>query len=285
ALHAFSFDGRHNTGGLFAAHHGDAGVGPHPQKVRAVGASAHAVVACAEAAADQYGDLGHVGAGHGHNQLGAVFGDAFGFVRLPDHEAGVVLEEQHRDVALAAQFEEGPALLGGLAEQDAVVGDDADRVAVDVGEAGDQCLAVIAFEFVKFGAVDDAGDHVAHVELFAQVSAHDAVDFVGAVQGRFRFSDLHIHRFAAVEVGDAAPGDVEGVGVVFGVMVGHTGDFAVYVGASQVFGADHFTGGGFHQRRASQEDGALVAHDDGFVGHGGHVGAASGAQAHNDGDL
>src|SRR5690606_27160607 len=113
----------------------------------------------------------------------------------------------------------------------------------------------------------------------------DAVDFVGAVQGRFRFADLHIYRFAAVEVGDAAPGDVQGVGVVFGVMVGYTGDFAVYVGAPQVFGADHFTGRGFHQRRAGQEDGALVAHDDGFVGHGGHVGAASGAQAHDDGDL
>src|SRR5690606_21973084 len=48
---------------------------------------------------------------------------------------------------------------------------------------------------------------------------------------------------------------------------------------------DHFAGGGFDQRRAGQEDGALVAHDDGFIGHGGHVGAAGGAQAHDDGDL
>src|SRR5690554_2029938 len=68
-------------------------------------------------------------------------------------------------------------------------------------------------------------------------------------------------------------------------MVGHARGFAVYVRAAQVFRADHFAGGGFDQRRAGQEDGALVAHDDGFVGHGGYVGTAGGAQAHNDGDL
>ncbi|ADP95765.1 hypothetical protein HP15_1 [Marinobacter adhaerens HP15] len=68
-------------------------------------------------------------------------------------------------------------------------------------------------------------------------------------------------------------------------MVGNTGDFTVHVGATQVFGSHYFTGGGFHQRRASQEDGALVTDDDGFIGHGGHVGATGGAQTHYDGDL
>lgn len=59
----------------------------------------------------------------------------------------------------------------------------------------------------------------------------------------------------------------------------------MYVGATEVFGADHFTGGRFYQWRSGQEDGALVADDNGSVGHGGHVGATGGAQAHNDGDL
>ena len=57
------------------------------------------------------------------------------------------------------------------------------------------------------------------------------------------------------------------------------------VGTAEVFRGDHFTRGGLHQRRASQEDGALVADDNGLVRHGGHVGAAGGAQAHDDGDL
>ena len=214
-----------------------------------------------------------------------MLGDAFGFVLLAHHEAGDVLQEQQRDVALAAQFNEVRAFLGGLAEQDTVVGDDAHRVAVDMGKTGHQGLAVVAFEFVEFGAVDDAGNDVAHVELFTQVGADNAVDFFGVVQRCLGFADLHVGRFAAVEVGDAAPGDFQGVGVVLGVMIGHTGDFAVHVGTAQVFGADDFTGGGFYQRRAGQEDGALVAHDDGFVGHGGYVGTAGGAQAHDDGDL
>src|SRR5262245_10911343 len=43
--------GQH-VGGLVAAHHGDAGVRPHPEEARREGAAAHAVIAGAEAAAD-----------------------------------------------------------------------------------------------------------------------------------------------------------------------------------------------------------------------------------------
>ena len=59
----------------------------------------------------------------------------------------------------------------------------------------------------------------------------------------------------------------------------------MHVGTAQIFGADHFTGGGFDQRRTGQEDGALIAHDDGFIGHSRYVGAAGGAQAHHHGNL
>src|SRR6056297_171063 len=154
-----------------------------------------------------------------------------------------------------------------------------------MGEAGNQGLTVIPFEFVKLGAVDGAGDHVAHVKLFAQVGADDAVDFFGVVQRSPGLADFHVGGLATVQVGDAAPCDFEGVGIVFGIMVGNTGDFTVYVCATEVFGGYYFTGGGFFQWRAGQEDGALVADDDGFVRHGGHVGATGGAQAHDDGNL
>jgi hypothetical protein len=42
------------------------------------------------------------------------------------------------DLAVAAQLDEVRALLRRLAEQDAVVGDDADGHALDLGEAADQ---------------------------------------------------------------------------------------------------------------------------------------------------
>lgn len=43
--------------------------------------------------------------------------------------------------------------------------------------------------------------------------------------------------------------------------------------ATQFFGCDDFASGGFDKGRASEEDCAGVLDDDGFVGHGGDVGA------------
>ena len=62
-----------------------------------------------------------------------------------------------------AQLDEVRALERALAEQDAVVGEDADRVAVDVREAADQRRAVERLELVELGAVDEARDDLAHV--------------------------------------------------------------------------------------------------------------------------
>src|SRR5207253_764539 len=59
----------------------------------------------------------------------------------------------------------------------------------------------------------------------------------------------------------------------------------VHVAAAEVFRADHLAGGRLHQRRAAQEDGALVLDDDRLVAHGRHVGAAGGARAHHHGQL
>lgn len=55
--------------------------------------------------------------------------------------------------------------------------------------------------------------------------------------------------------------------------------------AAELLGRDHLTGGGLHQRRAAEEDGALVADDDGLVAHRRHVRPAGGAGAEDGGDL
>ena len=57
------------------------------------------------------------------------------------------------------------------------------------------------------------------------------------------------------------------------------------VGAAEFFGTHHLTGRGLHQWRPAEEDGALIAHDDAFVGHRRDVGAAGGTGSHHDGDL
>ena len=57
------------------------------------------------------------------------------------------------------------------------------------------------------------------------------------------------------------------------------------VAAAELLGRHVLARRGLHQRRAGQEDGPLLLHDDGLVAHGRHVGAARGARAQHDGDL
>ena len=57
------------------------------------------------------------------------------------------------------------------------------------------------------------------------------------------------------------------------------------IAASEFLGGHHLAGRGLYQRRSSQEDGALVAHDHCFVAHRGNVGSAGGARTKHRGDL
>ena len=59
----------------------------------------------------------------------------------------------------------------------------------------------------------------------------------------------------------------------------------MHVGAAEFFGGHDLAGRGLHQRRAAEEDRALIAHDDALVRHRRHIGAAGGAGAHHDRDL
>ena len=68
-------------------------------------------------------------------------------------------------------------------------------------------------------------------------------------------------------------------------MVGDARAAGVDVGAAEVFSGNDLAGRGFHQRRTAEEDGALLADDDGLVRHGRNVRAAGSARAHHGGDL
>lgn len=125
----------HHRAQLLGTHHPNLRLRPHPQKPGTVRPAAHAVVARAGARPDHDGEFGHVRARDRGHQLGAVFGDAPLFGRGADHEAAYVLEEEEGDAALGAELDEVGAFEGGFGEEDAVVGEDADGVGVDAGEA------------------------------------------------------------------------------------------------------------------------------------------------------
>ena len=73
--------------------------------------------------------------------------------------------------------------------------------------------------------------------------------------------------------------------VILGEMVDDAALLRVEVAAAEVLGADLLARRRLHQRRAAEEDRALVADDHALVAHRGHVGAAGGAAAHHAGDL
>lgn len=73
--------GQH-VGSLLSSHHRDASIRPHEEEAGGVRPTAHAVVPRSVASADDAGYLGHVRAGDGRHELGAVFGDALVLVPL-----------------------------------------------------------------------------------------------------------------------------------------------------------------------------------------------------------
>src|SRR3546814_10174807 len=83
---------------------------------------------------------------------------AAGLVLAADHEAADVLQEYQRDAAPAAQLDEMRALQRGFREENSVVGEDADRIAVEMRESADQGRPVELLELVEFAAVDQARD-------------------------------------------------------------------------------------------------------------------------------
>ncbi len=276
---------RQDAGRLLTAHHADARIRPHPQEARLVAAAAHGVIAGAKTSADQHGELGHVRARHGGHHLRAILRNARVFVFASDHEPGDVLKENQRDIALIAQFYEVRALQRRLGEEDAVVGDDAHRIAVDVGKTADQGLAVACLELMQLRAVDDARDDLAHVVGQPRVGGNDAVDVLRRILRFFRRNNRQVIVFTSIQVANDVARNGQRVGIAFGEMVGDARGAAMDFRAAESLGVHHFPGGRFYQRRAAQEDGALFAHDDGFVAHRRHIGAAGGTRTHDHRDL
>lgn len=215
-----------------------------------------------------------------------MFGDAFPLSLGSDHEARDVLEEHQRDTPLCAKLNEVSALLGGAGEKDTVVGDDADLVAVDGGEARDERGAEVTLELGEVAAVDDAADDGADGKGFAEVGSCDAEELLWVVQGLLVGLDGGGGLVGGpVEVGDGTTGEGDGVGVIDSQVICHTRHGGVHLTTSEVFGRHDLSRGSLDQRRSRKEDVALLVDDDGLIRHGGDVGSSSGAGAHDHGDL
>src|SRR3546814_20111636 len=84
-------DGGEHRGRLLSPHHADPRIGPGEEETRAIGAATHDVIARAEAAADQHGDLRHLRRGAARDQLCAVLRDATSLLIAAAHYTAHVL--------------------------------------------------------------------------------------------------------------------------------------------------------------------------------------------------
>ena len=115
--------------------------------------------------------------------LGAVLGDA-ALLRTAEPTIKPVMfcRNTRGILALGTQLDEVGAFLRGFGEQNAVVGDDAHGVAVNMGEAAHQLHSEQGLELVEFRTVDDPGDHLADIVGLSGIPGDNAVDVFGFVE-------------------------------------------------------------------------------------------------------
>ena len=176
-------------------------------------------------------------------------------------------------------------LLGAFREQDAVIGEDRDRHAIEARKAADERFAIELLELMEFRPVNEARDHFAGVIGFADILRHEAMHFGRIIERLGRFGKVERLGLRLCQRTNNGAHNGKRMGIMGRVMVGHAGLAGMNVCAAEVFGGDHLPCRGLHQRRTAEEDGPLLAHDDGLVRHGRHIGAACGTAAHDRGDL
>ena len=209
----------------------------------------------------------------------------FSLVLASDHIAGDVLQEHERRPVLVAELDEVRALERRIVEQDAVVGEDADLVAPDIGETADERDAVVRLIFVKAAAVDDSRDDLAHVELLFDVVGKNAVNLLRVV-GRFiRRVALAVPFVRPFPLRDDLAPDMNCLVLARGAIVAGARYAGMHVGAAEFFHCDFLAGRGAHQRRAAEKHGARAAHDHVVVRQGRNIGAAGGAVAEHQREL
>jgi hypothetical protein len=110
-----------------------------------------------------------------------VADDALALDRGADHEAGHVGEEQQRQAERVAQPDEVRGLVGRVDEEHAalllgLVGDDADRPAVEAREADDELLGPARVDLEERLRVDERVDELLDVERLVLVGGDEVAD-------------------------------------------------------------------------------------------------------------
>ena len=156
---------------------------------------------------------------------------------------------------------------------------------VDACEAAHQCGAVHLLELIEFARVNDASDHLAHLERLARIGRDDGSEFGRIEGGGLRFLEIVSSTRLSGQRSEDGTRSLDRIFIVLSEVIGDATRSAMQFSAAQFLGTDLLACGGLHQWWTAEEDGALIADDDRLVTHRGNIGAAGGARSHDDGDL
>ena len=156
---------------------------------------------------------------------------------------------------------------------------------MDVREAGDQRRAKARLELGELGAVKQPRKNRAHGHRLPWVGREQTADLRRVERGRPRRGAREV---ALARIGQRAhelARDAQRMRLIIGEVVGDARRGAVQVSAAELLGGHHLARRRLYQRRSTEKDRAVAAHDDRLISHRGDVRATGGARAEDDGEL
>ena len=281
--------GVHRVHGGVGAHHGDLGGRQRDAGVGFEAGSRHRVQAGAVGLAEDHRDRGHGGLAHRREHLGAVTDDALALDLRADHEPGDVAQVEQGDTEGVAQRDEAGRLVGRVDEEHAalhgrVVGDDAERVAVEVTEADHELGGEQRLQLEEAVLVDEPVDHAPHVVAGGVL---DRDEPGGERRGRARAGGRRRRRFAPGRRQEAEPpaGERDALCIVGGEVVTAPRHRGVHAGATHLLQRDVLADHLFRHARRSEVHGRVLLDHEHHVTEGRDVRAAGGGRAEQAADL
>src|SRR2546427_5328962 len=122
-----------------------------------------------------------------------------------------------------------------LGKQHAIISDDPNGISPDTREPTYNSWPVKSFEFMEPARINDPVNDLTHIVSFSRVLRDDIVDLFRVVVRIFRFGNLAAppsrQRNRAEDVAD----DAQCIRIVLCIVISHSRDAAVYVGAAKLF--------------------------------------------------
>src|SRR6266478_85398 len=275
----------------FGAHHGDFRCGPGEIGVGANVLGGHDAIGAAVSFAGDDRDFGDGGFGVGEKQLGAVLDDAAKFLLRAGEKAGHVFEGDERNVEGVAKAHEARAFDGSVDVEDAgeksgLVGDDADRSAIEARKTYDDILGEMFVDFEEVRVVDDGVNGVLDVVGLLRIIGDEGVErFIAAVGGIGSGAARRIVYIVGRKKAEQLANHCEAVGVVGSDEVRDAAGGVVSHGAAEFFLGDFLVGDGLNDVGTGDEHVGSVAGHENEVGDRGGIDGAASARAHDGADL